>query len=119
MRAPLVAVATTLVLLCAGAGTGTGQAAIGIGRDCGELRRPYTDARVAVTVTKGSAACKTARGVLTAYWRASPGAAARTRTVTYRGNRWRCVPQRVMSGARAWGCSTARERTIVAASEVG
>ncbi len=112
MRAlPVVGV---VLLLLALAGSAAAQ-----GRACGEVRRPYTDARVAVTVTKGTAACRTARGVLLRYWGASPGAAARTRTVTYGGRRWRCVPQRVMSGAAAWGCSTARQRSIVAGAQVG
>ena len=110
----LLQVAVVLQLVLAFAGSAAGQ-----GRDCGKVRRPYTDARVAVTVTKGSAACRTARGVLSSYWRASPGSADRTRTVVYHGTRWRCVPDQVMSGARAWGCSTSRERTIVAGAEVG
>lgn len=111
MRFLPVAVAVLLVLVLAGP-------AAGQGRSCGEVRRPYTDAQVAVTVTKGSVSCRTARGVLLSYWRASPGAASRARTIQYRGNRWRCVPERIMSGARAWGCSTARQRTIVAGAEV-
>ena len=94
------------------------DSAAGQGRSCGEVRRSYTDAQVAVTVTKGSVSCRTARGVLLTYWRASPGAAARTRTIQYRGNRWRCGPERIMSSARAWGCSTARQRSIVAGAEM-
>ena len=87
MRFLPVAVAVLLVLVLAGP-------AAGQDRSCGEVRRSYTDARVAVTVTKGSVSCRTARGVLLTYWRASPGAAARTRTIQYRATAGAASPNR-------------------------
>ena len=69
------------------------DSAAGQGRSCGEVRRSYTDAQVAVTVTKGSVSCRTARGVLLTYWRASPGAAARTRTIQYRATAGAASPK--------------------------
>ncbi|PTL54922.1 hypothetical protein [Paraconexibacter algicola] len=110
-RLLLLAVATAVLATPAGAAAQD--------RSCGSVKRPFTDARVAVSVTKGSVSCRTARAVLGRYWRSSTTAFSRSVTVSYRGVRWRCRPTAVMSGANAWGCSTPGQRSIVAGVEVG
>ena len=88
--------------------------------DCGSIRRPFTDARPLVSITKGSLRCATARGVMRAYWNRSVDAFTRTVRLRHAGIRWVCRPTVAGEVPTRWACrggGPARNRFRVAARE--
>ena len=84
------------------------------------MKRPFTDARPLVTITKGSIACSTARGVMSKYWHRSVDAFSRRVRLRYRGIRWVCFPTSGGEIPNRWACrggGPARNRFRVTARE--
>ena len=73
-------------------------------RSCGTVDRQFTDARPLVTITKGSIRCRTARGVMRAYWGTSVDAFTRTVRLRHAGIRWICRPTVVDDVPNRWAC---------------
>ncbi len=74
-------------------------------RGCGLTTRPYTDARVLVTVLKGNLRCRTAKRVLRTYWRSEVTAFEQTRRIRVGGIRWTCRPTSGDSLPKGWTCA--------------
>jgi hypothetical protein len=72
--------------------------------NCGSVRRPFTDARPSVTVTKGSIKCSTARGVMSKYWGTTVTAFRSTVALRYRGIHWVCKPTVRGEVPSRWAC---------------
>jgi hypothetical protein len=108
--------AATVIAGALAAGAPHAQAAT----DCGSARRPFTDARPLVSITKGDMACSTARGVMRRYWNRSVDAFSQTVRLRYRGVRWVCRPTSGGEVPNRWVCRggrPARNRLRVLARE--
>ena len=109
------AVAAVSVALCA-----AGAAPASAARSCGTAKRPFTDARPAVSITKGRIQCSTARGVMRAYWKRDVSAFTKTVRLRYAGIRWVCRPTVGGEVPNRWACrggGPSRNRFRVTARE--
>ena len=100
MKSPRLGITVCLSTLVFAAGAMPAEAAT----NCGSVRRPFTDARPLVTITKGSLTCATARGVMRAYWKRSVDAFSRRVRLRYRGIRWVCFPTTAGEVPNRWAC---------------